>query len=258
MLFDTHCHVNDEAYAADQHDMLQRAFDAGVEYMMCPGTDIPTSASAVALTHQYPQIYAAVGIHPEEAAKATPESFDQIRTWVQTEPKVVAIGEVGMDYHWPEPSHDIQKDVFIEQVKMAVELDVPIDIHDREAHGDTMDILRKYGKGIRGVFHCYSGSLEMAEDLIKMGFYIGFTGTMVFPKSKKLKRIVSELPMDRILIETDCPYLTPPPFRGKRNEPAYVQYMAAEIARLRDMDVADVQRQTLENGKRIFGIPDAK
>lgn len=258
MLFDTHCHVNDEAYATDQHDMLQRAFDAGVEYMMCPGTDMPTSASAVALTHQYKQIYAAVGIHPEEAAKATPESFDQIRKWVQTEPKVVAIGEVGMDYHWPEPSHDIQKDVFIEQVKMAVELDVPIDIHDREAHGDTMDILRKYGKGIRGVFHCYSGSLEMAEELIKMGFYIGFTGTMVFPKSKKLKRIVSELPMDRILIETDCPYLTPPPYRGKRNEPAYVQYMAAEIARLRDMDVAEVQRQTLENGKRIFGIPDTE
>ena len=137
---------------------------------------------------------------------------------------------------------------------MAVELDVPIDIHDRDAHGDTRDILRQYGKGIRGVFHCYSGSLEMAEELIKMGFYIGFTGTMVFPKSTKLKRIVSELPMDRILIETDCPYLTPPPYRGKRNEPAYVQYVAAEIARLRNMDVADVQRITLENGKRIFGI----
>lgn len=234
--------------------MIQRALDTGLAYMMCPGTDMPTSASAVALTHQYRQVYAAVGIHPEEAAKVTPESFDQIRKWVQTEPKVVAIGEVGLDYHWPEPSHEIQQEVFIEQVKMAVELDVPIDIHDREAHGDTMDILQKYGKGIRGVFHCYSGSLEMAEQLIKMGFYIGFTGTMVFPKSKKLKRIVSELPMDRILIETDCPYLTPPPYRGKRNEPAYVQYVAAEIARLRDMDVAEVQRKTLENGKRIFGI----
>ncbi len=254
MLFDTHCHINDEAYKDDQHDMIQRALDTGLAYMMCPGTDMPTSASAVALTHQYRQVYAAVGIHPEEAAKVTPESFDQIRKWVQTEPKVVAIGEVGLDYHWPEPSHEIQQEVFIEQVKMAVELDVPIDIHDREAHGDTMDILQKYGKGIRGVFHCYSGSLEMAEQLIKMGFYIGFTGTMVFPKSKKLKRIVSELPMDRILIETDCPYLTPPPYRGKRNEPAYVQYVAAEIARLRDMDVAEVQRKTLENGKRIFGI----
>lgn len=254
MLFDTHCHINDMAYDADQQAMLQRAFDTGLAYMMCPGTDIPTSASAVALTHQYRQVYAAVGIHPEEAASATPEGFDQIRKWVLNEPKVVAIGEVGLDYHWPEPSHEIQQEVFIEQVKMAVELDVPIDIHDREAHGDTLDILRKYGKGIRGVFHCYSGSLEMAEQLLKMGFYIGFTGTMVFPKSKKLKNIVSTLPLDRILIETDCPYLTPPPYRGKRNEPAYVQYVAAEIARLRGLDVADVQRQTLENGKRIFGI----
>lgn len=254
MLFDTHCHVNDEAYAVDREAMLQRAFTTGLTYMMCPGTDIKTSAESVAMTHQYKQIYAAVGIHPEEAASATPEGFEQIRQWIQTEPKVVAIGEVGLDYHWPEPSHEIQQEVFIKQVQMAVELDVPIDIHDREAHGDTMDILRQYGKGIRGVFHCYSGSLEMAEELIKMGFYIGFTGTMVFPKSTKLKRIVSELPMDRILIETDCPYLTPPPYRGKRNEPAYVQYVAAEIARLRNMDVADVQRITLENGKRIFGI----
>lgn len=256
MLFDTHCHINDEAYADDRQEMLQRAFAAGVTYMMCPGTDMPTSASAVALTHQYKQVYAAVGIHPEDAAKAAPESFEQIRKWIQTEPKVVAIGEVGLDYHWPEPSHEIQQEVFIEQVKMAVELDVPIDIHDREAHGDTLDILRQYGKGIRGVFHCYSGSLEMAEELIKMGFYIGFTGTMVFPKSKKLKRIVSEIPMDRILIETDCPYLTPPPYRGKRNEPAYVRYVAEEIARLREIDVMEVQRQTLENGKRIFGIAD--
>ena len=254
MLFDTHCHINDKPYAADRQDMLERAFAAGVQWMLCPGTDIETSAEAVALSHEYDQVYAAVGIHPEDAASATPEGFEQIRTWLKTEPKVVAIGEVGLDYHWPEPSHEIQQAVFIEQVKMAVELDVPIDIHDREAHGDTMDILSQYGKGIRGVFHCFSGSLEMAQELIKMGFYIGFTGTMVFPNSKKLKRIATEIPMDRVLIETDCPYLTPPPFRGKRNEPAYVQYVAAEIAALRGMEVSDVQRLTVENGKRAFGI----
>ncbi|WP_301860201.1 TatD family hydrolase [uncultured Megasphaera sp.] len=255
MLFDTHCHINDEAYAEDREAMMERAFAAGMTYMLCPGTDIQTSAEAVALSHQYLQVYAAVGIHPEDAASATPEGFAQIRQWLQTEKKVVAIGEVGLDYHWPEPSHDIQHDVFIEQVKMAAELDVPLDIHDREAHGDTMDILRKYGKGTRGVFHCYSGSLEMAQELIKMGYYIGFTGTMVFPKSKKLKHIVCELPLDRILIETDSPYLTPPPYRGRRNEPAYVQYVAEEIARLRDMDVHEVRRITEENGRRIFGIP---
>ena len=234
--------------------MLQRAFAAGVQYMMCPGTDVRTSAEAVAMSRAYDQIYAAVGIHPEDAASSTPEGMAQIRKWLQDEPKVVAIGEVGLDYHWPEPSREIQQAVFIEQVKMAVELDVPIDIHDREAHGDVMDILRQYGKGLRGVFHCYSGSLEMAQELIKMGFYIGFTGTMVFPKSKKLKRIAAELPLDRILVETDCPYLTPPPYRGKRNEPAYVRYVADELALLRDMDPEEIQRITLENGKRIFGI----
>jgi TatD DNase family protein len=161
---------------------------------------------------------------------------------------------VGLDYHWKEPSRDIQKDVFIEQVKMAVELDIPLDIHDREAHGDVMDILRQYGQGVRGVFHCYSGSLEMAQELLKMGFYFGFTGTVVFPKSKKLKAIAAALPLDRILIETDCPYLTPPPYRGRRNEPAYVQYVAAELAALRDLSVAEIEQITLENGKRIFGI----
>lgn len=258
MLFDTHCHINDEAYEKDRETMLSRAFSEGVQYMMCPGTDVKTSAEVVALSHVYKQVYAAVGIHPEDAASATPEGFDQIREWIRTEPKVVAIGEVGLDYHWPEPSHDIQKAVFIEQVKMAVELDIPIDIHDREAHGDTMDILRQYGQGIRGVFHCYSGSLEMTEELLRMGFYFGFTGTTVFPNSKKLKKIAASLPMNRILIETDCPYLTPPPYRGKRNEPSYVQYVAEEIARLRDMSVAEVQRITLENGRRIFEISDDK
>lgn len=254
MLFDTHCHVNDKPYAADRQDMLQRAFDAGVTYMMCPGTDIQTSSEAVALSHAFPQIYAAVGIHPEDAASATPAGFEQLRQWLTSEKKVVAIGEVGLDYHWKEPSRDIQKDVFIEQVKMAVELDIPLDIHDREAHGDVMDILRQYGQGVRGVFHCYSGSLEMAQELLKMGFYFGFTGTVVFPKSKKLKAIAAALPLDRILIETDCPYLTPPPYRGRRNEPAYVQYVAAELATLRDLSVAEIEQITLENGKRIFGI----
>ena len=254
MLFDTHCHINDKPYTNDREEMLQRAFAAGVQYMMCPGTDIQTSAEAVAYSHKYKEVYAAVGIHPEDAASATPEGFAQIRKWLKEEPKVVAIGEVGLDYHWPEPSHEIQQEVFIEQVKMAVECDVPIDIHDREAHGDTMDILRQYGKGIRGVFHCYSGSLEMAQELIRMGFYIGFTGTMVFPKSQKLKRIAAALPLDRILIETDCPYLTPPPFRGKRNEPAYVQYVAKELAALRNVEISEIEAITVENGKRIFGI----
>ena len=152
MLFDTHCHVNDEAYHTDRDEMLTRAFAAGVDYLLCPGTNLETSASAVAMAHKYKQIYAAVGYHPEEAVSATPEGFEQLRNWLVNDPKVVAIGEVGLDYYWPEPARELQQEVFIEQVKMAVALDVPLDIHDRDAHGDTVDILRKYGKGSRGVF----------------------------------------------------------------------------------------------------------
>lgn len=255
MMFDTHCHINDGAYDGDGKAMIERAIEKGVTTMLCPGTDMATSESAIALTYAWPGVYAAVGIHPEEAATAEGDYIEKLRHWVQTEKKVVAIGEVGLDYHWPEPARDIQKRVFMEQVKLAVELDVPIIIHDREAHGDTLDILRQYGKGLRGVFHCYSGSLEMTKELLRMGFYFGFTGSVVFPNSKKLKAIAEKLPMDRILIETDSPYLTPPPHRGERNEPAYVAYVASEIARLRHMDVSAVMNATQENGKRLFSLP---
>ena len=254
MLFDTHCHVNDEAYAADREAMLQRAFTTGLTYMMCPGTDIKTSAESVAMTHQYKQIYAAVGIHPEEAASATPEGFEQIRQWIQTEPKVVAIGEVGLDYHWPEPSHEIQQEVFIKQVQMAVELDVPIDIHDREAHGDTMDILRQYGKGIRGVFHCYSGSAEIAQELLKLGWYLGFDGPLTYKNAKKTVEVAKIVPLDRVLLETDSPYMAPVPVRGTRNDSRNVFHIAAKFAELRGMEADEVIALTSENGKRLFGI----
>ena len=210
-----------------------------------------------ALSHQYKEVYAAVGIHPEDAASATPEGFEQIRQWLKTEPKVVAIGEVGLDYYWPEPSHEIQQEVFIEHIKMALSLTYlwTFTTGKPRRHDGPPAKIRQ---GDAGRLPLLFGELEMAEELIKMGYYIGFTGTMVFPKSTKLKRIAAELPIDRILIETDCPYLTPPPYRGKRNEPAYVQYVADEIARLRGMTTEEVRQITLENGKRIFGITVTK
>lgn len=255
MMFDTHCHINDGAYDDDRNTVIDRAIQQGVTTMLCPGTDMKTSESAIALAHSWQSVYAAVGIHPEEAAGARDGYLDVLRHWVQREEKVVAIGEVGLDYHWPEPARPIQQRIFIEQVQLAVELGVPIIIHDREAHGDTLDILRQYGKGLTGVFHCYSGSLEMTKELLTMGFYFGFTGSVVFPNSKKLKRIAASLPMDRILIETDSPYLTPPPHRGQRNEPSYVAYVAEEIARLRQQDVSSVMEQAAKNGKRLFSMP---
>lgn len=255
MLFDTHCHVNDGAYAEDRPAVFDRAAAAGVGLMLCPATDMETSAQCITMAREHDGLYAAVGIHPEEAAKTQDGDVEKLRQWIRAEEKVVAVGEVGLDYHWPEPARDIQQAVFIDMVKLAVELDVPIIIHDREAHGDTLDILRQYGKGLRGVFHCYSGSLEMTDELLRMGFYFGFDGPLTYPNSKRAKRVASHLPLERIVVETDCPYLTPQAHRGQRNEPAYVRYVAEEIAALRDIDTAEVARVTTENAKRLFAIP---
>lgn len=256
MLFDTHCHLYDAAYDADRPTVLERARASGVGRMLCPATDRQSSEACVALSRHYDGIYAAVGIHPQEAGRVQPGDIEAIRRMAEQEPSVVAIGEVGLDYHYDTPARDMQKEIFIEMIGLARDLDLPIDIHDREAHGDTMEILRQYGKGLRGVFHCYSGSLEMTTELIRMGFYFGFTGTVVFPNSKRAKQVASRIPMERILIETDSPYLTPPPYRGRRNEPAYVRYVAEEIARLRGLDVEYVTSQTTANGLQVFGIAE--
>lgn len=256
MLFDTHCHLYDTVYDADRPAVLERARAAGIGRMLCPATDRQSSEACVELARHYDGIYAAVGIHPQEAGRVQPGDIEAIRRMAEQEPSVVAIGEVGLDYHYDTPARDTQKEIFIEMIGLARDLDLPIDIHDREAHGDTMEILRQYGKGLRGVFHCYSGSLEMTTELIRMGFYFGFTGTVVFPNSKRAKQVASRIPMERILIETDSPYLTPPPYRGRRNEPAYVRYVAEEIARLRGLDVEYVISQTTANGLQVFGIAE--
>ena len=256
MLFDTHCHLYDAAYDADRPAVLECARAAGIGRMLCPATDRQSSEACVELARHYDGIYAAVGIHPQEAGRVQPGDIEAIRRMAEQEPSVVAIGEVGLDYHYDTPARDTQKEIFIEMIGLARDLDLPIDIHDREAHGDTMEILRRYGKGLRGVFHCYSGSLEMTTELIRMGFYFGFTGTVVFPNSKRAKQVASRIPMERLLIETDSPYLTPPPYRGRRNEPAYVRYVAEEIARLRGLDVEYVTSQTTANGLQVFGIAE--
>lgn len=253
-LFDTHAHVTDERFQYDRGEMLEQCFAAGVEYIVCPAVDRKTSEAAIQMSKEYPQIYAAVGVHPHEAKDVTEEDYVQFKKWALEEEKVVAIGEIGLDYYYDFSDREKQKEVFIRHLHLAREVDLPIIIHDRDAHGDVMEILRTEGKGVRGIFHCYSGSYEMAKEAIKMGFYISFSGTVAFPKSTKLKEVARQIPLDKILIETDAPYLTPPPFRGRRNQPSYTQYVAEEIAKLKGMDVEEFAEITLENAKKCFKI----
>ena len=256
MLFDTHAHLYDEKFQYDREEMIADVLKT-VEHVVIPGEDRETGAQALALAEQYPAFYCAVGVHPHLAAAMTEEDFAQIKTWAQTEKKVVAIGEIGLDYYYDNSPRDIQQEVFRRFVKLGIELDLPIIIHDRDAHGDTLRILQEEAHPrLRGILHCYSGSYEMAAELLKLGFYISFSGTVVFPKSTKLKDVARRLPLDRLLIETDSPYLTPPPFRGRRNDPTRVYYVAEELARLHDMPVEEMIKITSRNAKAIYRIND--
>lgn len=253
-LFDTHAHVTDERFQYDREDMLQKCFDEGVEYIVCPAVDRATSEAAIAISKKYPQIYAAVGVHPHEAKDVTEEDYELFKKWALEEEKVVAIGEIGLDYYYDHSDRESQKKAFIRQMEIAREVDLPIIIHDRDAHGDIMDLIRTEGKGVRGIFHCYSGSFEMAKEAIKLGFYISFAGPVAFKNSTKLKEVARQIPLDKILIETDSPYLTPPPFRGRRNQPSYTQYVAKEIAELKGIDADEFAEIALNNAKRCFNI----
>ena len=253
MLFDSHAHVDDEKFNEDREEVIKRAFDSGLDGILNVGACMASSARAVELAEKHPQVYAAVGIHPHDAKAATEEDYQQLVRWSALD-KVVAIGEIGLDYYYDFSPRDVQKEVFIRQLAVARQTGMPIIIHNRDSHGDMMDILRKEAKGLTGVFHCFSGSLEMAKELIKMGLYISVAGPITFKNAAKLPEIVAELPLERLLVETDCPYLTPQPYRGKRNEPLYVRYVAAQIAQIRGLAEEEVARITRENVRRLFGV----
>ena len=199
-------------------------------------------------------MYAAVGIHPDEVGDLNEERFEYLKSQAQKE-KVVAIGEIGLDYYWDTEAHDVQKKWFIKQLDLARELDLPVIIHSRDAAADTLEIVKEYGKGLRGVIHCFSYSIELAREYVKMGFHIGIGGVVTFKNGKKLKEIATEIPLDRILLETDCPYLAPVPFRGKRNSSLYIPYIVEEIANLRGITCEEVVAKTEQNGKELFRIP---
>lgn len=252
-LIDTHAHLCDEKFDDDRIDVIARAHEAGVTKIISMGDTMAASAQVVQDAEEYPALYAAVGIHPESACVLTDEMRRQLLTWAQ-HPKVVAVGEIGLDYYWEKDAsrRALQRDLLAAQLDLAREAGLPVCIHDREAHGDTLAMLRAEGAGLTGVLHCYSGSLEMARELWKMGWYIGIDGPLTYKNAAKLPDIVREAPADKLLVETDCPYLAPVPLRGKRNEPACVTHIVAKIAEIRGEAFEEVARYTTENAQRLY------
>ncbi|MEY4480430.1 MAG: hypothetical protein RLZZ267_1108 [Bacillota bacterium] len=254
MLIDTHAHLDGEAFQEDQAEVIARARANGVSTIINIGFNKETIASTMVLAEKYDFIYAAVGWHPQDAKDMTDADFDQIRE-LCAHPKVVAIGEIGLDYYWDTSPKDVQHTVFRRQIRLARELGKPIIIHNRDAHDDVVRILREENAAeVGGIMHCYSGSWEIAKMCLDMNFYISFGGPVTFKNAKQPKEVLKQVPLDRLLIETDSPYLCPDPFRGKRNESAYVKYVAEAAAALKEMPVEELAAITSTNAKRIFGL----
>ncbi|MCM3046790.1 TatD family hydrolase [Bacillus altitudinis] len=254
MLFDTHAHLNAEQYNEDLEQVIERAKSEKVEKIVVVGFDRPTITRAMELIEAYDFMYAAVGWHPVDAIDMTDEDLAWIKELSQHE-KVVAIGEMGLDYYWDKSAKDVQKEVFRRQIALAKEVNLPIIIHNRDATEDVVTILKEEGAAeVGGIMHCFTGSLEIAKACMEMNFYISFGGPVTFKNAKKPKEVVKDIPSDRLLIETDCPYLTPAPFRGKRNEPSYVKYIAEQIAELREISFEELAALTTENAKKVFRI----
>lgn len=254
MIFDTHAHLQDEKLRGDIENILNRARAAGVESIACVGYDLPSSREAVLLARKYRQVYAAVGVHPHDAQTLSPSVLSQLRDLAK-DPKVVAIGEIGLDYYRDLSPRDIQKQAFIEQIKLAHEIGKPIIIHDRDANQDVIDIVKRNRAGRNGgIMHCYSGSLPLAIEFIKEGFYISLAGPLTYKNARKPQEIAVKIPIDRLLVETDCPYLTPEPLRGRLNEPAHVRYVVDKMAELRGRHPDEIAYLTWLNARRVYGL----
>jgi TatD DNase family protein len=254
MLFDTHAHLNAEQYNEDLQEVIERAQEEGVSNIVVVGFDRPTIEKAMDLAENYDFIYACVGWHPVDAIDMTEADL----IWIEelaAHPKVVAIGEMGLDYHWDKSPKEIQKSVFRKQIQLAKKVKLPIVIHNRDATADIVEILQEEGaEEVGGIMHCFSGSAEIAKECVKMNFYISLGGPVTFKNAKKPKEVAAEIPLDRLLIETDCPYLTPHPYRGKRNEPSYVKLVAEQIAEIKGLSLEDVAIATTRNAKKLFDI----
>lgn len=253
MIFDTHAHYDDEQFDGDRKELLHSMADNGVGTIVNVSASCASCERVVDMVQDYPFMYAAVGVHPDEAGGLDEESFARMKELFKRD-KVVAVGEIGLDYYWDHESHEVQKRWFIRQIELAGELGLPILVHSREAAADTMEIIKGYAQGMRGVIHCFSYSKEMAKEYVKMGFCIGVGGVVTFKNARKLKETVKDLPLRSIVLETDCPYLAPEPYRGRRNQSAYIRYVAEEIARLKEISCEEVIAQTEDNARKLYGI----
>ena len=253
MLFDTHAHMDDAAFDEDRAQLLKDLPDRQIMLLMNPACSRESSYNAVKLANEYDYIYAAVGSHPDVADEVNDEVLEEYRELCKRNDKVKAIGEIGLDYHYEDIPREIQKKAFRAQMALAQELDLPVIVHERDAHEDGMAIVKEF-PGVKGVFHCYSGSAEMARQLVELGWYIGFTGVLTFKNARKAVEVASSIPPERIVLETDCPYMAPEPFRGKRNDPGKIYRMAEKLAEIRGLSLEEIQAITMENGRRLYGI----
>lgn len=253
MLFDTHAHLDDHAFDPDRDALLAALPGQGIGLLMNPGCSLATSRAACALAREHSWIYAAVGSHPDAAAEVTPEVLEEYRRLIRENPKVKAIGEIGLDYHYEDVPRNVQQEAFLAQMELAREAKLPVIVHERDAHADGMTVVRHFPE-VTGVFHCYSGSLEMARELVERGWYIGFTGVLTFKNARRALEVAAGLPLDRIVLETDCPYMSPEPFRGKRNDPGRLYRIAEALSALRGLPVEEIENITMENGKRLYRL----
>ena len=251
MLFDTHAHMDDRAFDEDREALLAALPGQGLALVMNPGCSLASSRNAVKLANSYDYIYAAVGSHPDVADEVNEDVLEAYRTLVRDNPKVKAIGEIGLDYHYEDIPREIQLKAFRMQMELARELKLPVIVHEREAHDDGMRVVHDF-PDVTGVFHCYSGSAEMARQLVDLGWYIGFTGVLTFKNARKAIEVASSIPLDRIVLETDCPYMSPDPFRGRRNDPGKLYRMAEKLAEIRGLGVEEIHAITTENGKKLY------
>lgn len=253
MIIDTHAHYDDEQFDIDREELLSSMESGGIGAVINASATVRSWDNVLEFTRKYPFMYGMIGVHPDEIGELDEEKFARM-TELVSEPKIVAVGEIGLDYYWDKESHEQQKEWFVRQLNLAREKNLPVNVHSREAAADTFDILKEYGKGMKAIIHCYSYSKEMALEYVKMGYLIGVGGVVTFKNARKLKEVVEAVPIEYIVLETDCPYLAPSPYRGKRNSSLYLPYVAKAIAELKGMTEEEVIQITTENARRFYGI----